>query len=130
MTLFLLACTAGSPPGIETITTTNTGSVCLEAPVADGDGQITVDPNLCLSSSCDTLISATCTATLDGSTITVTSEFVVESQTGDVSCTDDCGLPMATCTVGPLASGTYTITHGDVIAEVTIPTTDTCDPYG
>ncbi len=134
MPLLFLTLLAGCPsvntPGTETITTTDQGSVCLEAPTADSDGVITVDPNLCLSSSCDTLLSGTCSATLDGTTITVTSEFVVESQTGDVTCTDDCGLPTANCTVGPLPLGTYTLVHGAQSETIDVPTTDTCDMYG
>lgn len=129
MLLFALAC-APTDPATETHTTTNEGSVCLEAPVVDTDGVITVDPGLCLSSSCDTLVSGTCTATLDGTTITVSSEFVVESLSGEVTCTTDCGMPTATCTVGPLPAGTYTVVHGESSETVDVPTTDTCDLYG
>lgn len=49
----------------------------------------------CLSSSCDTLVSADCTATLQGGVVTVRGTAVITS-TG-TECTADCGLITADC---------------------------------
>lgn len=87
MFFFLLACVTTEP----TITTiTDEGSVCL-----NDDGMVEVTFTGCLSSSCDTLTSATCTATLVDGVIEVHGEAVVET-VGD-TCTADCGMIVATC---------------------------------
>lgn len=104
------------------------GAACLIATEADALGTVTVDSGECMSSSCDRDEQGSCTATLDGDTITVTSTFSWETATGKVACTDDCGLLSAECTVGPLAAGTYTLVHGSDQQTVTVPTEDDCGP--
>ena len=118
---------AGCADKVTEATYTDEGTACLDAPEADGAAVITVDPDLCLSSSCDSLTSAACTATVDGDTITVTSTFVVESS-GD-TCTADCGMPTATCDLGALPAGTYTVVYGGVETTVAVPTTEECSAY-
>ena len=124
MIWFLLACTMTKS---EETTYTDEGTACLSAPAADSDAVITVDPGLCLSSSCDTLTASACTVTVDGSVITVSSEFKVLTE-GD-TCTDDCGMPTATCDPGPLAAGEYTIVYGGAEQTITVPTTEECSSY-
>ena len=82
------ACDLG--PKVTTTTITDEGTVCL-----DDAGQVEVTFPGCLSSSCDTLTSATCTAELDGDLIVVHAEATIDSQ-GD-ECTADCGIIQATC---------------------------------
>ncbi len=77
-------------PKITTTTITDEGTVCL-----NDAGEVEVTFPGCLSSSCDTLVSATCTATLEGGQILVTGEAVIESQGEE--CTADCGYIQATC---------------------------------
>lgn len=93
-------------PPVDRNTFTNDGEVCIDAAA----GEAVVHVNTCLSSSCDTLVSSSCSVTLEGTTLTVTSEAVVDSQ-GDV-CTDDCGFVLIRCDLpdGDL-TGT-TVQHG------------------
>ena len=63
---------------------------------------------------------------MDGTTITVTSAFDWETATGNVACTDDCGFLSASCEVGALAAGEYTLVHGTDSVTVTVPTTEDC----
>lgn len=114
----------------EPVSQIDEGTSCLEAATADGTGTITVDADVCLSSSCDRNGTSSCEATLDGTTITVTSEFSWETATGiGVACTDDCGMLSAACDVGPLPEGTYTIVHGTETTTVTVPTTEECGGF-
>lgn len=124
MLLLLLAC--DETPKTETHTYTDQGDACLSAPTADAEGTVTVDPHLCLSGSCDELISSGCTATLEGTTITVTSEFVVESPAEPTTCTTDCGMPTASCTVGPLPAGTYDLVYGAATGTAVVPGDGDC----
>lgn len=91
MIIALFACVFPLDSGkITTKTITDEGTVCL-----NDAGQVEVTFPGCLSSSCDTLVSATCTATLVDGVLEVHAEAVVESQ-GD-ECTADCGIIQATC---------------------------------
>ena len=86
--LCLAACDLG--PKVTTTTITDEGTVCL-----NDAGQVEVTFPGCLSSSCDTLTSATCTAELDGELIVVHGEAVIDSEGEE--CTADCGIIQATC---------------------------------
>lgn len=102
---------------------TDSGDVCVQGQDG-GTATVTVLLDECMSSSCDRAEQGTCSATLDGTTITVTSTFTWETATGNVECTDDCGMVTADCTVGPLAAGTYTVVLGSEQQTVTIPNDD------
>jgi hypothetical protein len=91
LVVLLLVSVACGEPEPTTETLTDVGVACLHS-----DGTVRLDFETCLSSSCDTLISATCAGSLDGDTLTITSEAVIESQGEE--CTDDCGFVGATCT--------------------------------
>lgn len=95
--LMLLTLAACADP-ITTETLTDEGTVCV-----DGT-DVTVDFGACLSSSCDTLVSASCEATLEGSVVTVHAEAVIESQ--GTECTADCGLVVTTCALPDLTGVT------------------------
>ena len=94
-----------------TILFDNEGELCVE-----DAGVIKVRPNYCLSSSCDTLVSATCTASLDGYTLTLESHAEIE-HVGDV-CTDDCGLVEATCTFETIQDAeSISVVHGSTTVQ-------------
>lgn len=122
-TLFLAGCPVVEQWEAQSLT--DEGTVCVEGE-ADATATVTVDSNFCMSSSCDRNETGSCTATLDGSTINVTSSFSWETATGAVACTDDCGRLATTCEVGPLPAGEYTVVHGGDSETVTIPTTEAC----
>ncbi|TNE87149.1 MAG: hypothetical protein EP330_19465 [Deltaproteobacteria bacterium] len=125
LSLILLTACGTTAETWEAESITDGGTPCLTAQ-ADGDGTITVDAGICLSSSCDRGETASCTAVLDGNTITVSSQFDWETATGNVDCTDDCGMLEATCTVGPLPAGEYTLVLGSGSETVTVPTEGSC----
>lgn len=103
--MLLVACDGASSDSASTKTTrtaVDNGTACL-----DDSGQILVIFQECLSSSCDTLVSATCTATLEGDTLVVHAEAVIDSV--GVTCTADCGQVSATC-APPLIEDPDTVT--------------------
>ncbi len=105
------------------------GTVCLED---DGsDVRVTVTAPDCLSSSCSRNLGGSCEATVEGSTITVTSEIVWENAVSgpNLSCTDDCGLPRVACTIpGGLPEGEYEVVIGDDVQAIDFPMSS-CDPF-
>ncbi|MFK7927274.1 MAG: hypothetical protein AB8H79_03750 [Myxococcota bacterium] len=107
---------------------TDQGDLCL-ASNADEDGTVSVFANLCLSSSCSRDAVASCNAVLDGQVITVTAQFDWQEATGNIACTDDCGSLSATCEVGPLPAGTYTVKMGSGVETFDVPTTEECSPF-
>ncbi len=99
--LTLLTLLVACEPPIETRTITDEGSACV-----DDAGDIEVTFAGCLSSSCDTLVSAECTAELVDGVVEVHGEAVIESQ--GTECTDDCGIITATCAL-PLVEDPETV---------------------
>ncbi|HND32240.1 MAG TPA: hypothetical protein PLA94_19690 [Myxococcota bacterium] len=85
--LLMLACDGG--PKLRSQTLTDQGTVCLN------DGMIQVNFPGCLSSSCDTVVESSCSATYADGVVTVHASVTVERE-GDI-CTDDCGAITATC---------------------------------
>lgn len=71
-----------------------------------------------------------CEAVLDGSVIRVSTHAstVMHVEEGDV-CPTVCAVIEATCSLGPLAAGTYDIHIGEDTRAVEVPGTDErCDP--
>lgn len=68
---------------------TDVQSACVD------DDTVRVQMMGCLSSSCDTLLSASCTAELRGGVVEVTGAAVVRRE--GTECTDDCGFIVAEC---------------------------------
>ena len=76
----LVGCDGGETVWTET-TKTDEGALCVEG-LADDSATVYIDAQVCLSSSCDRNASGSCTATLDGTTITVSSTFSWEEASG------------------------------------------------
>jgi hypothetical protein len=78
---------------IETTTLTDVGTLCWNQ-----TGDLQVDFQQCLSSSCDTLLAVECTTSLEDDVLLVTATAVIESVMGG-GCTNDCGSVTATCEI-------------------------------
>ena len=105
-------------------TVTDRGDVTLCANTADANGTVHVSYQyLCLSSSCSRNRVGSCEASLDGVTISVTSQFSYEENVGEnVPCTEDCANIQVDCgEVGPLPAGAYIVVHGGSSREVQLP---------
>lgn len=129
---FLVACDptgvgGGSNDGWEPVVFVDEGDVCMAQ--QGSDVAVTVSVQECLSSSCDRDLGGECAATVDGDTITLTSEIRWETDTDPEACTDDCGLPSVDCTIPGLPDGTYTVIHGTETTTLTVPITGECDPW-
>ena len=85
---------------------------------------VTVEFDLCLSSSCDTLMESSCEFTRDGDELTLTGLALVESQTKG-ACTSDCGRVSAQCTQ-ELDNGTYLLRAGEAMLEYELGTPAAC----
>lgn len=91
---------------------------------------IQVDAGECLSSSCSRDFVGSCTATLEGSTITVTSDISWEQNVSpDASCTEDCGATVASCELPAVPDGVYTVVLGAESVELTAPSAVVCSPF-
>lgn len=80
--------------------------------------RIELYPRGCFSSSCTTILDASCTVTVSGDELLVDGAIChAPPRTGDaVPCTDDCGGGgIAECTVGPLVAQTYFAIYEDLI---------------
>lgn len=108
--LWMLLTLAACADPITTQTLTDEGTACVDA------STVSVDFGACLSSSCDTLVSASCTATLEGTVVTVHAEAVIDSQ--GKTCTADCGLVSTTCALPDLTglSGVTFVYSGAPVA--------------
>jgi len=89
-TLVVLAACPGDPVAdVQVVEFVDEGRLCFQ------NGDLIVDFQTCLSSSCDTLTDASCDLSLVGDVLTVESYGRIESS-GTV-CTDDCGFAVASC---------------------------------
>ncbi len=86
--LLLLACDPAS--NVRSQTLADQGTVCINR-----DGLVQVNFPGCLSSSCDTVVKSSCTASYADGVVTVHASVTVERE-GEI-CTDDCGAITATC---------------------------------
>ena len=116
----------GCGPGTTDKTVENDGKACIfgtgtspEDGIDAGAASIRVYVNTCLSSSCDTVKSKSCEATLEGDTVSVTSRVTIASEQG--ACTDDCGGVQVDCEVGMVEAGDFTLTHGGESTAITVP---------
>lgn len=100
------------------------GAACVAGEVGQPH-DVSVDFGLCTSSSCDEVLHASCTATLEGTTITVEATATIRSKGG--ACTEDCGSVTTGCRTPPLPAGTYALVYGEDSVELTVPVgTATC----
>lgn len=80
---------------------------------------VSVDFGVCKSSSCDEVLHASCSATLEGTTLTVEATARIRSKDGP--CTEDCGSVTAECETPPLPAGEYTLVYGEDSVALTVP---------
>lgn len=96
-TLAVVAC-FGCGDRVERNTVETIDRLCLSGP-----DTVRAKFATCLSSSCDTLVSAQCTLTRDGEDAVITGRAEIDSQGNE--CTTDCGFVEATCS-GSLGEAT------------------------
>ena len=95
------------------------GHVCL---TQDGELEVEVFFNACLSGSCDSVDESGCEIAVDGETITVSSWLTIKTEyEAGQGCTADCGVVSTTCTADALDAGEYELQHGQGSMTVTIP---------
>lgn len=112
---------ANPQPTIETVEHVDVGTVCVSG-TADQPHEIKVDFGLCLSSSCDQLVEASCTVEQSGVDLKVTGKATIRSEGGpNTVCTTDCGMVSATCSGPTLAAGTYALSYAGKSIEFTVP---------
>lgn len=129
-TLVALALVACELPGVsdwQPVSFVDEGEVCFEDAAPDVTVRV-IAPG-CLSSSCSRDLGGSCTAVVDGTDITLTSDISWEEDRGDVACTDDCGIPAVSCTLADLPDGTYTVTFGSQTLTLTVPVDEKCSGY-
>lgn len=138
LTLAVVACsTEDSAPDVEG---DDVGQVCAyaldpgssdpfgEQPFTAGEPvHFTVTFEEC-ASSCIENLETECTVTVDGERLVVKSSYSYDAPSGDGVCTADCNVIQATCTVGPLEDGTYTVEHGEETMPLVIPETTGSPP--
>lgn len=101
------------------------GAACV-AGEAEQPHDVSVDFGLCRSSSCEKVVDAACTVTLEGTTLTVEASTTIR-HTNDRQCTLDCASVTVGCQTPPLAAGMYTLVYGEDSVALTVPVvTATC----
>ncbi len=98
---------------------TNQGRACVSGE-ADAAVEVEVDFNVCLSSSCDELVDAECTATWNGETLEVEASGTVRSKT-NTDCTLDCGQALVTCEAAAMPAGGYELSYAGQTGAFTLP---------
>mgnify|MGYP007011838055 FL=1 len=118
----------GCGGGWEHVTRVDEGILCVEQ--TDQNLTITVIARDCLSSSCSRDRGGECSATVDGSTIRVTSEIEWEEHDGRLRvCTADCRSVSVTCEIPAPPEGTDTLVHGEEQMALDVPLEDVCTPH-
>lgn len=111
-TVVLLACGED-----ETAVREDQGPVCWSQ--TEAQLQAVVPLQECLSATCDLHRHSECSLSLEADGIRVRSRFSYVQKSG--SCTPDCGLIAARCTMPLPPSGTYRVLLGDQDSEITLP---------
>jgi len=96
----------------------NSSDVCLRS--AGDTLEVLVQFRTCLSSSCDTLASATCSITAEGTNLLLEDQATIKRKQAE-SCTSDCGLVTARCSLPDLAPGQYRILRAGDSEDITLP---------
>ncbi len=103
------------------------GTVCFGDTEIDQPVAVSVDVQECLSSSCSRDLQASCTAEIVGGVIVVQSEITWEQDLGvGIACTEDCGLPSASCELAGLPEGTYDVQLGGQQGTLVVPSPADC----
>jgi hypothetical protein len=95
------------------------GGACISG-VVDQAHEVRIDFDLCLSSSCDKLESASCMVEQSGTELIVHAKASVKHDSGR-ACTEDCGRAETTCSTEALAAGTYTLVYAGQRSEIVVP---------
>lgn len=112
----LLSCSGGDRTVFD-----NAGTVCFTStPTESVKARVTFPT--CLSSSCDQPANTGCGIKLVDGELRVASHAEVVREGG--ACTDDCGSLNADCESAPIAAGTYRVTYGEAVSELTLPAHD------
>ena len=104
----ITACGTAEPEdGVEFVRAdvSNMGDSCIDRE------SLVVDFDQCMSTSCDRLVDASCTGTVNGDTLTVTSMGAIETRANETMCTLDCREPFIECTVSGDLSTVTTIVY-------------------
>lgn len=127
--LVFAACEGGRSPDPMPIELVDEGMACMEGRAsgsfaADQPVTVTVDWNVCLSSSCTDDKMASCTVTVADRTVTIeTRASWLDTSAAGQGCTDDCGLLQTSCETPPLAAGVYTFVLDGRSVTITVPST-------
>jgi hypothetical protein len=125
--LLVVSLLGGCGGGWEIVTRVDEGILCVGQ--TEQSLTITVIEPDCLSSSCSRDRGGDCSATVDGSTIRVTSEIHWEENEGPLrKCTKDCLSVEVTCQIPAPPEGTYTLVHGEEETSLDVPVEDVCPP--
>ena len=135
MTLIIALWACNPATETQTVTVDGFGSFCLAPndtfPDSEDDGLsyaedaavwIHIDAEICLSSSCDTGATMSCSVSRDERDLTISSSGSYNEQL-DGDCTDDCGFLTTSCETDALEAGLYSFIYGDQSAELTVPST-------
>jgi hypothetical protein len=107
----------------------DTGTLCL-FPDTTGGTTIAIGFDVCLS--CDDLPSASCSASVTGNQVAITSALDVSPRPdAPMTCPADCSFASATCELSVPSSGEYELVlFGARSTAVTLPVTDGVAPFG
>lgn len=117
-TILVLGCDAS--PDHEAF---DTGEVCLTSAEADAPLTVRVTLEDCISACVDNEIE-TCSITVEGNRLKLTSEFSYDEADEDEICIAVCNAQQATCSSEALPAGEYVLEHGEQSHPIAIPTTD------
>lgn len=125
MFLVLGAAACGGP--WDDVSFVDEGELCFTAEA--GEVHVQVSAPDCLSSCCSRRVGGSCSATVEGRRIEVTSEIHWEQHPGGRithPCTSDCGDATVECAIGALADGSYTVVLGDEATPLVVPVEPSC----
>lgn len=120
----LMSCLFAAACDTSTNTVTALSELCVRQGEQENEVEIHVTFTECLSSSCDTVTSASCLATEANGQVIVDSEADIESK--GRTCTGDCQLADATCVYAVSGPGSYTFVGGGRSVEYVHPGPEVC----
>lgn len=122
--LFLVAAASACP--WDDVSVVDEGQLCFTEEV--GEIRVRVTAPDCLSANCSRDRGGSCSATVEGTRIELTSEIHWEEHRARGLCTKDCGDASVECTIGALDDGSYTVVLGDdeVERRLAVPVDESC----
>lgn len=123
-----LACSAACGGPWDPVSFVDDGELCFES--QSDQVALVVTADSCLSSTCTRDLEGHCSATIQGKRIEVSSEIHWEEHPGNIvhACSEDCLEATATCTIGTLEPGRYTVFLGEDEQpdELVVPVEGSC----